>query len=95
MMSYRNILTTKVTPASGRAEEAAGNDQPAQSQRLPDAAREPTAQPAGQAQELGPYATLRRAEEVAIAIREKGENAVVFQRGNGYYVNRQMRGDGR
>jgi len=94
MVSYRNILTTKVTPTSGRAADAAGNDQPAQSQRLPDAAREPTAQPAGQEQVLGPYATLRRAEEVAIAIREKGEHAVVFQRDIGYYVKRQMRGDG-
>ena len=35
----------------------------------------------------GPYATLRRAEEVANGYRAQGFRAVAFHSGDGYYVN--------
>lgn len=34
----------------------------------------------------GPYATLRRAEEVANGYRQRGLRAVAFHNGDGYYV---------
>ena len=34
----------------------------------------------------GPYATMRRAEEVAGGYRQHGLRAVAFHNGNGYYV---------
>jgi hypothetical protein len=35
----------------------------------------------------GPYATMRRAEEVANQYRAQGLSAVAFHNGDGYYVN--------
>src|SRR5262249_50298005 len=35
---------------------------------------------------IGPFATLRRAEEVADQYRAMGRRAVAFHNGNGYYV---------
>jgi len=35
----------------------------------------------------GPYATMRRAEEVANGFRGQGLRAVAFHNGDGYYVN--------
>jgi hypothetical protein len=35
----------------------------------------------------GPYATMRRAEEVANGFRAQGLRAVAFHNGDGYYVN--------
>ena len=35
----------------------------------------------------GPYATMRRAEEVANGYRAQGFRAVAFHNGDGYYVN--------
>ena len=36
---------------------------------------------------LGPYATMRRANEVANEYRARGYSAVAFHNGDGYYVN--------
>lgn len=40
-----------------------------------------------QAGRYGPYATLRRANEVANWFRQQGYQAVAFHNGDGYYVN--------
>jgi hypothetical protein len=37
----------------------------------------------------GPFATLRRAEEVANGYRARGQRAVAFHNGDGYYVRVQ------
>ena len=36
---------------------------------------------------LGPYATMRRANEVANEYRAQGYSAVPYHNGDGYYVN--------
>ena len=45
----------------------------------------PTA--AAQAGRYGPYATMRRANEVAAWFRSQGFSAVAFHNGDGYYVD--------
>ena len=40
-----------------------------------------------QAGRYGPYATLRRANEVATWFRQRGYQAVAFHDNDGYYVN--------
>ena len=37
-------------------------------------------------QMLGPFATIRRANEVANDVRSYGRNAIAFHNGDGYYV---------
>jgi hypothetical protein len=44
------------------------------------------ANPAKACQMFGPYATMRRANEVANEARGYGYSAVAFHNGNGYYV---------
>jgi hypothetical protein len=41
----------------------------------------------GDTSRYGPYATMRRAEEVANQYRTQGLRAVAFHNGDGYYVN--------
>ena len=41
----------------------------------------------GDTSRYGPYATMRRAEEVANQFRGQGLRAVAFHNGDGYYVN--------
>jgi hypothetical protein len=41
----------------------------------------------GDTSRYGPYATMRRAEEVANQYRAQGLRAVAFHNGDGYYVN--------
>jgi hypothetical protein len=45
------------------------------------------ATPAQQAGRYGPYATMRRANEVAAWFRQQGFQAVAFHNGDGYYVD--------
>ncbi len=53
---------------------------------LGDPCRQSSAGP-GQQLHLGPYATMRRASEVANEYRAQGFRAVAFHNGDGYYVN--------
>jgi hypothetical protein len=57
---------------------------PAPAEASPRAAA-PTA--AAQSGRYGPYATMRRANEVANWFRSQGFSAVAFHNGDGYYVD--------
>lgn len=52
-----------------------------------DSVRVAQAGPAQQAGRYGPYATMRRANEVANWFRQQGYRAVAFHNGDGYYVD--------
>lgn len=53
----------------------------------PGLAETPTVVAQAQAGRYGPYATIRRANEVAAWFRQQGFSAVAFHNGDGYYVD--------
>jgi hypothetical protein len=52
----------------------------------PASSAQPNAAAVNQDGTYGPFATMRRAEEVAQGFRQRGCRAIAFHNGDGYYV---------